>query len=365
MTQPAHRTGLIARKVGMTQVFREDGRRVSATLLHVDDCRVVGLRKPDKDGYTAVCLGAGSRKEKRIAKPQRVEYAKKDLAPAATVTEFRVKTEEALPPIGAALSPQHFAVGQFVDIAGVTKGRGFAGSMKRHGFGGGRASHGTSVAHRAHGSTGQHQDPGRVFKNKKMAGHMGARRRTALNLEVLATDAEAGILVVSGSVPGADQTWVLVRDAVKREAPKDLPFPAALVGDSASAGGDEPQEVPEAPVEASEATVEAPEGAVEPSEAIGAPEAPEASGGAVEASEASGATGAPAQEESAQKATTGANEATTEADQAEAKTEDTAKAKAEAEAAPTGEDSVGDTAGDTAGDEASEGKDEKKEGGEK
>ena len=137
MTQPAHRTGLIARKVGMTQVFREDGRRVSATLLHVDDCRVVGLRKPDKDGYTAVCLGAGSRKEKRVAKPQRVEYAKKDLVPAATVTEFRVKTEEALPPIGAALSPQHFAVGQFVDIAGVTKGRGFAGSMKRHGFGGG------------------------------------------------------------------------------------------------------------------------------------------------------------------------------------------------------------------------------------
>ena len=362
MTQPAHRTGLIARKVGMTQVFREDGRRVSATLLHVDDCRVVGLRKPDKDGYTAVCLGAGSRKEKRIAKPQRVEYAKKDLAPAATVTEFRVKTEEALPPIGAALSPQHFAVGQFVDIAGVTKGRGFAGSMKRHGFGGGRASHGTSVAHRAHGSTGQHQDPGRVFKNKKMAGHMGARRRTALNLEVLATDPEAGILVVSGSVPGADQTWVLVRDAVKREAPKDLPFPAALVGDSASAGGDEPQEAPEAPVEASEATVEAPEGAVEASEAIGAPEA---SGGAVEASEASGAPEAPAQEESAQKATTGANEATTEADQAEAKTEGTAEAKAEAEAAPTGEDSVGDTAGDTAGDEASEGKDEKKEGGEK
>ena len=339
MTQPAHRTGLIARKVGMTQVFREDGRRVSATLLHVDDCRVVGLRKPDKDGYTAVCLGAGSRKEKRVAKPQRVEYAKKDLAPAATVTEFRVKTEEALPPIGAALSPQHFAVGQFVDIAGVTKGRGFAGSMKRHGFGGGRASHGTSVAHRAHGSTGQHQDPGRVFKNKKMAGHMGARRRTALNLEVLATDAEAGILVVSGSVPGADQTWVLVRDAVKREAPKDLPFPAALVGDSAPAGGDEPQEAPEAPVEASE--------------------------GAVEASEASGAPEAPAQEESAQKATTGANEATTEADQAEAKTEDTAEATAEAEAAPTGEDSVGDTADDTAGDEASEGKDEKKEGGEK
>ena len=347
MTQPAHRTGLIARKVGMTQVFREDGRRVSATLLHVDDCRVVGVRKLETDGYTAVCLGAGSRKEKRVAKPQRVEYAKQGLTPAATVREFRVQSEEALPPIGAALSPQHFAVGQFVDIAGVTKGRGFAGSMKRHGFGGGRASHGTSVSHRAHGSTGQHQDPGRVFKNKKMAGHMGARRRTALNLEVLATDPEAGILVVSGSVPGADQTWVLVRDAVKREAPKDLPFPAALMGDSAPSEEAEQENTEKAPVEAPEAATEAPE-------AVEAPNTPE-------------------QEESAQEATEAATEAQkatgadTEADTAEAKGESAPEA-AEAEATAKGEDSAGDATGDAnnaADNSASDGADAKKEEGDK
>ena len=344
MTQPAHRTGLIARKVGMTQVFREDGRRVSATLLHVDDCRVVGVRKLETDGYTAVCLGAGSRKEKRVAKPQRVEYAKQGLTPAATVREFRVQSEEALPPIGAALSPQHFAVGQFVDIAGVTKGRGFAGSMKRHGFGGGRASHGTSVSHRAHGSTGQHQDPGRVFKNKKMAGHMGARRRTALNLEVLATDPEAGILVVSGSVPGADQTWVLVRDAVKREAPKDLPFPAALMGDSPPSEEAEQENTEKAPVEAPEAATEAPE----------APSTPE-------------------QEESAQEATEAATEAQkatgadTEADTAKAKGESAPEA-AEAEATAKGEDSTDDATGDAnnaADNSASDGADAKKEEGDK
>ncbi len=339
MTQPAHRTGLIARKVGMTQVFREDGRRVSATLLHVDDCRVVGVRKLETDGYTAVCLGAGSRKEKRVAKPQRVEYAKQGLTPAATVREFRVQSEEALPPIGAALSPQHFAVGQFVDIAGVTKGRGFAGSMKRHGFGGGRASHGTSVSHRAHGSTGQHQDPGRVFKNKKMAGHMGARRRTALNLEVLATDPEAGILVVSGSVPGADQTWVLVRDAVKREAPKDLPFPAALMGDSPPSEEAEQENTEKAPVEAPEAATEAPE--------------------AVEVN-------TPAQEESAQEATEAATEAqkATGADTAEAKGESAPEA-AEAEATAKGEDSADDATGDTADNSASDGADAKKKEGDK
>ena len=351
MTQPAHRTGLIARKVGMTQVFREDGRRVSATLLHVDDCRVVGVRKLETDGYTAVCLGAGSRKEKRVAKPQRVEYAKQGLTPAATVREFRVQSEEALPPIGAALSPQHFAVGQFVDIAGVTKGRGFAGSMKRHGFGGGRASHGTSVSHRAHGSTGQHQDPGRVFKNKKMAGHMGARRRTALNLEVLAIDPEAGILVVSGSVPGADQTWVLVRDAVKREAPKDLPFPAALMGDSPPSEEAE-QEAEQENTE--KAPVEAPEAATEAPEAVEAPNTQ-------------------AEEESAQEATESVTEAQkatgadTEADTAEAKGESAPEA-AEAEATAKGEDSADDATGDAnnaADNSASDGADAKKEEGDK
>ena len=153
-----------------------------------------------------------------FAKPQRVTYAKNDLAPAATVTEFRVASEEALPPIGAVLSPQHFAVGQFVDIAGVTKGRGFAGSMKRHGFGAGAPATELLSPTEPTAQRGKHQDQGGVFKNKKMAGHMGLRRRTALNLEVLATDPEAGILVVSGCVPGADQAWVLVRDAVKREA---------------------------------------------------------------------------------------------------------------------------------------------------
>src|SRR5579862_7031524 len=221
------RTGLIAQKLGMTRVFSDEGNHVPVTVLRVDNCQVVAQRTAERDGYTALQLGVGAAKVKNVTQPQRGHFAKAKVEPKAKLAEFRV-SEDALVEVGAEITAAHFVAGQYVDVVGTSIGKGFAGAMKRHNFGGLRASHGVSVSHRSHGSTGQRQDPGKTFKNKKMAGHMGAERVTTLNLEVVAADAERGVLMIKGSVPGSAGGWVLVRDAVKRKAPQDLPFPAAL-----------------------------------------------------------------------------------------------------------------------------------------
>ena len=231
------RTGLIAQKIGMTRLFGDDGSHVGVTVLKVDTCEVVAVRTAEKDGYTAVQLGVGKRKAKNVGKPMRGHFAKAKVEPKAKVAEFRV-SPDALLEVGARLSVAHFVEGQFVDVTGITIGRGFAGGMKRWNFGGLRASHGVSVSHRSHGSTGNRQDPGKVFKNKKMAGHMGDRQRTILNLEVFGVDEERGLILVKGGVPGADGSWVKVRDAVKRARPADAPYPAAIAAPAAAGGGE-------------------------------------------------------------------------------------------------------------------------------
>jgi large subunit ribosomal protein L3 len=222
------RTGVIAKKVGMTRLFQADGRHVPVTVLQLDEVQVVGRREKDRDGYSAVQLGAGKAKAKNVAKPQRVAFGKAEVEPKARVVEFRV-AEDALLDVGAHISADHFVAGQLVDIAGVTQGKGFAGAMKRWGFGGLRATHGVSVSHRSHGSTGNRQDPGRVFKNKKMAGHMGARNRTQQNLEVVRTDPIRGLLFIKGSVPGHKGSWVTVSDAIKLPRPDAAPYPAGIL----------------------------------------------------------------------------------------------------------------------------------------
>ena len=222
------RTGVIAKKVGMTRLFQEDGRHVPVTVLSLEDCQVTAHRTQDRDGYYGVQVGSGEAKQKNVNKPQREAFAKAQVALKMKVAEFRVDSEEALLPVGARISAEHFIAGQKVDITGHTQGKGFAGAMKRWGFGGMRATHGVSISHRAHGSTGNRQDPGRVFKGKKMAGHMGDRQRTQQNLEIVRTDADRGLLFVKGSVPGAKNGWLLVRDAVKVAAPAELPFPGVM-----------------------------------------------------------------------------------------------------------------------------------------
>ena len=222
------RTGVIAKKMGMTRLFQEDGRHVPVTVLSLEECQVVGARNQERDGYFAVQLGAGARKAKNVNKPQREAFAKAEVEPKARVAEFRVESEEGLLPVGATITADHFIAGQMVDIQGVTQGKGFAGAMKRWGFGGMRATHGVSISHRAHGSTGQNQDPGKVFKGKKMAGHMGAKNRTQQNLEIVRTDAARGLIFVRGSVPGSKGGWLLVKDAVKVALPEGVPFPGAM-----------------------------------------------------------------------------------------------------------------------------------------
>ncbi len=226
------RTGLLAKKLGMTRMFRDDGTHVPVTVLHLDGLQVVAARTQEKDGYAAVQLGWGKAKVKNVSQPNRGHFAKAKVEPKAKLAEFRV-TEDALLEPGATLSAGHFLVGQRVDVCGTTKGKGFAGSMKRWNFSGLEASHGVSVSHRSHGSTGNRQDPGKVFKNKKMAGHLGMERVTTLNLEVAAVDADKGLLMIKGAIPGAKGGFVLVRDAVKRQPPQDVPFPAALLGSPA------------------------------------------------------------------------------------------------------------------------------------
>jgi large subunit ribosomal protein L3 len=222
------RTGVIAKKVGMTRLFQADGRHVPVTVLQLDEVQVVGRREMDRDGYTAVQLGAGKAKAKNVAKPQRSAFGKAEVEPKAKVVEFRVD-EDALLDVGARISAEHFVAGQLVDVAGVTQGKGFAGAMKRWGFRGLRATHGVSVSHRSHGSTGNRQDPGRVFKNKKMAGHMGARNRTQQNLENVRTDPIRGLLFVKGSVPGHKGAWLTVSDAIKLPRHETAPYPAGII----------------------------------------------------------------------------------------------------------------------------------------
>ncbi|QNE04600.1 50S ribosomal protein L3 [Croceicoccus marinus] len=229
------RTGVIAKKVGMTRLFQEDGRHVPVTVLALEDCQVVSHRTLDRDGYVAVQLGAGEAKQKNVAKPQREHFAKAEVSLKMKVAEFRLEGEDGLLPVGASISAEHFVAGQKVDITGHTQGKGFAGAMKRWGFGGLRATHGVSLSHRSHGSTGNRQDPGKVFKNKKMAGHMGDRQRTQQNLEVVRTDADRGLIFVKGSVPGAKNAWLLVSDAVKLPLPEGAPFPGAVLDKKNSA----------------------------------------------------------------------------------------------------------------------------------
>ncbi|MFC3053357.1 50S ribosomal protein L3 [Kordiimonas pumila] len=221
------RTGLIAKKLGMTRIFNDAGQHVPVTVLQLDSCQVVAQRTTEKDGYTALQLGAGARKVKNVSKAQRGHFAKAEVEPKAKIAEFRV-AEDALVEVGAELTADHFLIGQRVDVVGASKGKGFAGAMKRHNFGGLRASHGVSVSHRSHGSTGQCQDPGRVFKGKKMAGHLGDHRTTVQSLEIVETRVEEGLILVKGGIPGSKESWVLISDAAKKAAPEGLPMPAAF-----------------------------------------------------------------------------------------------------------------------------------------
>jgi large subunit ribosomal protein L3 len=259
------RTGVIAKKVGMTRLFQDDGRHVPVTVLALDNLQVVAQRTADNDGYNAVQLGAGSAKAKNLSKPQRGHFGKAEVEPKAKVVEFRVE-EGNLLDVGAELSADHFVAGQLVDVQGVTQGKGFAGAMKRWGFRGLRATHGVSVSHRSHGSTGNRQDPGRVFKNKKMAGHMGARNRTQQNLEIVRTDVERGLLFVKGSVPGHKGSWCLIKDAVKVPAHADLPYPAGLKQAAANPAQEAPAEEVETNLVEDVAVNEAP--AVEETQAV-------------------------------------------------------------------------------------------------
>jgi large subunit ribosomal protein L3 len=227
------RTGLIAQKLGMTRLFGEDGAHVGVTVLKVEECDVVAVRTKAKDGYDAVQLGVGRAKVKNVTQPMRGHFAKAKVEPKRKLGEFRVAENALLEP-GARLGVDHFVVGQIVDVQGVSIGKGFAGAMKRWNFRGLEASHGVSISHRSHGSTGNRQDPGRVFKGKKMAGHLGHRTVTVQNLEVFGVDAERGLIMVKGGVPGPDGGWVRVTDAVKRARPKEAPYPAAVVAREAA-----------------------------------------------------------------------------------------------------------------------------------
>ena len=221
------RSGLIAQKLGMTRIFREDGTHVPVTVLGLQNCQVVGQRTQEKNGYTAVQLGAGSVKAKNTTKADRGQFAIAKVEPKRQLTEFRVDASNLIE-VGATMQADHFAEGQLVDVTGTSIGKGFAGGMKRWNFGGLRASHGVSVSHRSHGSTGQRQDPGKVFKGKKMAGHLGQERVTTQNVKVVKTDVERGLIMVQGAVPGAKGGWIMIKDAVKKPAPKNVAVPGSF-----------------------------------------------------------------------------------------------------------------------------------------
>ncbi|MGQ2908587.1 MAG: 50S ribosomal protein L3 [Aliihoeflea sp.] len=221
------RSGVIAQKVGMTRVYNDAGEHVPVTVLRMENCQVVAQRTQEKNGYTAVQLGVGLAKVKNTSKAMRGHFAAASVEPKSQLAEFRVSEDNMLD-IGAEITAEHFVAGQKVDVTGTSVGKGFQGVMKRHNFGGGRATHGNSVSHRAHGSTGQRQDPGKVFKGKKMAGHMGATRVTTQNLEIVSTDLDRGLILIRGAVPGSKGAWIVVRDAVKSAMPDNAPKPAAI-----------------------------------------------------------------------------------------------------------------------------------------
>ncbi|MCH7540567.1 MAG: 50S ribosomal protein L3 [Proteobacteria bacterium] len=266
------RSGLIAQKVGMTRVFTEDGVHVPVTVLKIDGCQVVATRTSERHGYTAIQLGFGGAKVKNVTKPMRGHFAKAKVEPKRKLAEFRV-SPDALIEVGAELTADHFVCGQYVDVAGTAIGKGFAGVIKRHGFRGLGASHGVSVSHRKQGSTGHSQDPGKVFKGKKMAGHMGDIRVTTQNLQVVSTDAENGLILIRGAVPGAKGSYVLVTDARKRRLPEGVPFPAGLrqtgqpaAADKSAASAPAAQASDEPAAEAEETAAEAEETAAEAEE---------------------------------------------------------------------------------------------------
>src|SRR5919202_3775820 len=230
----AMRSGVIAQKLGMTRIFNEAGEHVPVTVLRLEKCQVVAHRTVEKNGYTALQLGAGSRKPKNVTKADRGHFAAARVEPKRKLVEFRV-TPENLIDVGAEITADHFVAGQYVDVTGTSIGKGFAGAMKRWNFGGLRASHGVSISHRSHGSTGGRQDPGKTFKNKKMAGHLGVERVTTQNLRVVQTDVDRGLILVEGAVPGVAGGWIQIRDAVKRKAPADLPMPGKFRGPAGEA----------------------------------------------------------------------------------------------------------------------------------
>ena len=237
------RSGIIAKKLGMTRLFMDDGKQIPVTVLQLDGLQVVSQRTADKHGYSAVQLGTGTIKAKRVSQAMRGHFAVAQVEPKRKVAEFRVAPENLIE-VGAEITAEHYAAGQFVDVSGTSIGKGFAGAMKRHNFKGLRASHGVSVSHRSHGSTGQCQGPGKVFKGKKMAGHMGAAKVTTQNLQVVKTDLDRGLIMIKGAVPGSKGGWVTVKDAVKKPLPDGVPFPAAIkvaeaVADSVPVQGDD------------------------------------------------------------------------------------------------------------------------------
>lgn len=229
------RSGVIAQKVGMTRVYNDAGEHVPVTVLRLQNCQVIAQRTEDKNGYTAVQLGVGIAKAKNTTKPMRGHFAAANVEPKAKLAEFRVTADNMLD-VGSEIIPGHFVAGQRVDVTGTSVGKGFAGAMKRHNFGGLRATHGVSVSHRSHGSTGQCQDPGKVFKGKRMAGHMGSTRITTQNLEIVTTDDDRGLILVKGAVPGSKGSWITVKDAIKVSVPENAPKPAGLRASEAAAG---------------------------------------------------------------------------------------------------------------------------------
>ncbi len=262
------RSGVIAKKVGMTRLFMEDGKQVPVTVLQLDKLQVVAQRTPEQHGYAAVQLGAGTAKAKRVSQAMRGHFAAAKIEPKRKVAEFRVAPENMIN-VGEEITANHYFEGQYVDVCGTSIGKGFAGAMKRHNFGGLRASHGVSISHRSHGSTGQCQDPGKVFKGKKMAGHMGAARVTTQNLQVVKTDAERGLIMIKGAVPGSKGGWVTVKDAVKKPFPENAILPAGLrsmaeeaakaAEEAAAAAAAEAEAAAAAAAEAEQAAMEAAE----------------------------------------------------------------------------------------------------------
>jgi large subunit ribosomal protein L3 len=275
----------------MTRLFLEDGRQVPVTVLQMENVQVVAQRTGERDGYTAVQLGAGRAKPKRTTQPMRGHFAKAQVEPKRKLAEFRVSPENLIG-VGEEITADHYFAGQFVDVAGTSIGKGFAGSMKRHNFGGLRASHGVSISHRSHGSVGQCQDPGKIFKGKKMAGHMGSVRVTTQNLQVVRTDAERGLIMVKGAVPGSKGGWVTIKDAAKKPVPDNVILPAALrsaAAAAAEAARKAAEDAAAAEAEAQRAKAEAEQAAIEAAEAEAAAKAEEAAAPEAAADEPSSA----------------------------------------------------------------------------